>query len=771
MSAQRLYWAAGALFTLASVGVVAFADPDASVPGTYSLTGTQGSKATRVNLVVANTGAVTRNVTFADGTSGGSLSATGTFTDPRTLRVTFQTTGGTAGQPVPDPTNLRGYNWTLRGTNTSGAYTGRGSFTGNNTIGWTGLFTYRYDGTSSQGSMMLRGKLQGNTFVGRRIRTTGISGWLGGTPPANAGVPVSYNLAADGKDLGGNYGTANRESMTRPTVPTKPGTPGTGGAILGVYTFDGQGGCSGNLTNSTGTGDWTSASESGRKADEVQVKILAPANGTGLLAGQVLDVRVQPDNATWDVVSGPGRKTVTNKLQVTGDGAIVLAAKLADKTSDPVTVNSVKPEVCELEVQNTQALSDAQPPHMKRALGAAATDKPEQQPAAILIGEKLTVKVTLKAAADLGVAARVKLVATGANNVRLEGEGEVASLKNGASVTVASAAAFASKVDVAKLTLDFALEQEGASSVTIGSQLPLRVYVCFKPSIRNGPYYGEASRPIPTKDHVEKTCTWAAGTSKNVGNGGDSICYKLDNLNRHHVHPVDFKPARMPFTSAYPLTGSTPPINYGDLDGASQARSSGERGEGQIYYPPLEVSNPAKEDYSHYASNFGWWVFDNPTHTGGRCNQQASLMADLFGTQGIQARVHYLHRVGVSKAGRPVRQYFNSSQGGQYWNFHGLAAAVMQDGTEWLYDGSFSWAPNRKNGLKEWAEAPGRWLNQSTPFIYEFGPWYYEDWMGGRVPGDQIPTTYVADNPQRGQYYGVRAAANEDLNWYNKSHP
>jgi hypothetical protein len=135
---------------------------------------------------------------------------------------------------------------------------------------------------------------------------------------------------------------------------------------------------------------------------------------------------------------------------------------------------------------------------------------------------------------------------------------------------------------------------------------------------------------------------------------------------------------------------------------------------------------------------------------------------------GIQAKVHYLQRVGVSKSGRPCRQYFNSEKGGMYWNFHGLAEATLGDGTKWLYDGSFSFAPQRKNGRTEWAEAPGRWLHQDTPFIYEFGPWYYEDGFGGTLADNDIPTVHVdSDNPNAGEFNGVNIAKGESLNWYN----
>jgi hypothetical protein len=143
-------------------------------------------------------------------------------------------------------------------------------------------------------------------------------------------------------------------------------------------------------------------------------------------------------------------------------------------------------------------------------------------------------------------------------------------------------------------------------------------------------------------------------------------------------------------------------------------------------------------------------------------------MCDLFGTQGVQAHVHYLQRVGLSNSGRPVRQYFNSFPHEMYWNFHGLAEAIMDDGQHWLYDGSFSFAPQRKNGLTDWAEAPGRWTHQETPFIYEFGPWYYEDGFGGTVPDNDIPRTHVtSDNPGAGQFNGVAPAKGEDLTWYN----
>jgi len=144
------------------------------------------------------------------------------------------------------------------------------------------------------------------------------------------------------------------------------------------------------------------------------------------------------------------------------------------------------------------------------------------------------------------------------------------------------------------------------------------------------------------------------------------------------------------------------------------------------------------ENYTNYASNFGWWVLDNPDYVGGRCNQQASLIAQLLGTVGMKARVFYLERTGISKGGRPCRQYFYAAGGSGPWNFHGLCAGTMDDGTEWLYDGCFSSPPNRLNGLKEWATAAGN----DKPFIQKWGPWLYEDTRGGPVAAGDIPTKW-----------------------------
>ena len=106
-------------------------------------------------------------------------------------------------------------------------------------------------------------------------------------------------------------------------------------------------------------------------------------------------------------------------------------------------------------------------------------------------------------------------------------------------------------------------------------------------------------------------------------------------------------------------------------------------------------------------------------------------MAGVLGTLGIKGKVHYLHRIAAGRlTGRPIRHYFYAAGGGGPWNFHGICLTTMDDGSEWIYDGSFSSPPRRKNGTREWAE------NEVGPFIQSFATWYYDDVRGGRVPAD-----------------------------------
>jgi len=290
-------------------------------------------------------------------------------------------------------------------------------------------------------------------------------------------------------------------------------------------------------------------------------------------------------------------------------------------------------------------------------------------------------------------------------------------------VEVTSSEPVSTAVKINELDVQWKLD-----AVSIGNS-PLRIYTLHAQPIKN---ISNDSEPLLTKRHLESACRWANGASKNIGQGADSIPYQLDNQMRHYVHTSELAGAK-PVVPDY-APGAPAPVNYGDLDGYV---SNGLRSISSLYYPPLEVTKPY-EDYSNFRSNFGWHVIDNPTHVGGRCNQQASLVCAIVGTVGIKGEVHYLERTGTGRtSGRPVRQYFFSAGGGGPWNFHGVALVTLDDSSQWIYDGSFSFPPNRKNGNKAWAES----ATNSAPFLQKWADWYYED-VGGKVPASDQPTTW-----------------------------
>ncbi len=521
------------------------------------------------------------------------------------------------------------------------------------------------------------------------------SGWLRVTIPLGPGIVANLNLRNPGR------------ASDRP--------------ITGTYRFYGKGKVWGRLTNPDKVGGWTSSSENGGKDVPTDAGIVSPKEGGRYLIGQIVKVVTQPPNASWDV-SGAAERTADGRLRFTGPGDATLTAGSSGR---PVKVSAIGLEVVEITVEKAQPIVDAAAPQFQRKLGSPIPSRKE--PAAILMNETLTLRVTVQGSEDLSEAANVKLVGS-ADGRKLEGAASILGLKGGQAVTVMSLGALNPKVAVNPLVIFWSVECEG-KAVEAGATTPLRVYTSYKPAVSN---IGRGPAQVNSKLHFEMACTWANGASQNIGQGSDSIAYQCDNQMRHYVHPVDFK--KEVEVPAYAKT-SQPPINYRDLPGDWSVRSSGERGVTSLYYPPLEPKKPY-EQYENYRGNFGWNLVDNPTHTGGRCNQQASFVCDIVGTLGIKAQVHYLERTGMGKrTGRPVRNYFYAQGGSGPWNFHGIARTTLASGSEWLYDGSFSSPPNRLNGERAWAEKPG------GPFLQKWGPWYYED-AGGQVPADDIPTTW-----------------------------
>jgi hypothetical protein len=136
--------------------------------------------------------------------------------------------------------------------------------------------------------------------------------------------------------------------------------------------------------------------------------------------------------------------------------------------------------------------------------------------------------------------------------------------------------------------------------------------------------------------------------------------------------------------------------------------------------PTMEV-----DEQDHFnGKNWGWKVFDNPTNPGGRCNQQASLIAAVLNTLGVKAKCRMLKArengaLNTSKHDPTTRgaSCFNM-RGDWGWNFHGITGVPVDksrdsefsgkkvhEDEEICFDGSFSspcsgWPPSPGGGRK-----------------------------------------------------------------------
>jgi hypothetical protein len=382
---------------------------------------------------------------------------------------------------------------------------------------------------------------------------------------------------------------------------------------------------------------------------------------------------------------------------------------------------SLKAQVVRVDAVGTIDIKDVPGDSLyERRLGQAEPSVSE--PAAILKARKLSLRVFVAAERQPSAPIAAKLTGTAGGRVLFSKDVNLSQLPaSGAQFEVESADVISQKVAINELDVAWKLNE-----TAIGSS-KLRIYTIHATPVHNIAWDSEET---VTKRHLENACRWANGASKNIGQGADSIAYQIDNQMRHYVHHSDLgnlKPAVPDYAA-----NAAKPVNYDDLEGYI---SNGTRSISSLYYPPLEPTKDY-EEYEHYRSNFGWHLLDNATHTGGRCNQQASLVCAIVGTVGLKGQVHYLERTGRGKTtGRPVRQYFFAQGGGGPWNFHGVANVEMDDGSKWIYDGSFSFPPNRKNGTQTWAE------NAGGPFIGSWADWYYED-VGGKVPANDRPDTW-----------------------------
>ncbi len=372
------------------------------------------------------------------------------------------------------------------------------------------------------------------------------------------------------------------------------------------------------------------------------------------------------------------------------------------------------PKLVGVDVVDGLPIADAKAPHT--VWDPEQKKATREEPALILHNTKLKLKTKFKDGAGSGKAKLVCLVKDKAGKIEITIEKEIdrGTFGKPFEVELETPEEFTKLIAVHELQLKFSLDEK-----ELAVDVPLRIYTGHKNPIQNTQY----NSPLPhvCKSHLEHACRWANGASENVGEGAASIPYQVDNQMRHFGHPSDWG-SNPEFASVY-SPGDGKPTNYDDLPPQWGSKFvNGRRKVSALYYPPLEPKKDYEKYYPHYENNFGWRLLDNKTHTGGRCNQQASLICEIFGVLGIKAEVYYLQRVGVGKkTGRRVRNYFNCYSGGQFWNFHGIVKTELDDGTYHMYDGSFSSPPNRKNGSEKWA------IGERGPFIYSWEPfWKYE---------------------------------------------
>lgn len=420
---------------------------------------------------------------------------------------------------------------------------------------------------------------------------------------------------------------------------------------------------------------------------------------------------------------------------------------MPDETSDPntskivdvsegsdglrMTVARKKPiRLLSLEVQDSLPIADAAPPHL--VWDHMLEEASQQEPALILHKTPLKLKVTFKSARSLDGPCRLVGEIRG-EGVSLEVSLEVdgGALSGTWDQTFESATPMSPKVAVHELEVSWFVEHNDKRIPINERAAPLRIYTIHKAPVKNTT--AAEVGPHVSKAHLEHACAWAEGATDNIGQGARSIAHRVNNAMRHYVHPDDWREPDQHYASVYP-PGSAKPANYADLEGGTW---HGKRSVSSLYYPPLKPTKPYEEYHPHYETNFGWKLLDNPTHTGGRCNQQAALYCEILGVLGIKASVYYLHRVGNGKrTGRPMRRFFNCYKGGSFWNFHGIAKVELDDGSFHMYDGSFSSPPNRKNGDEAWA------IGERGPFIYSWSPyWRYAD-NNTNAPEDDWPETW-----------------------------
>jgi transglutaminase superfamily protein len=233
--------------------------------------------------------------------------------------------------------------------------------------------------------------------------------------------------------------------------------------------------------------------------------------------------------------------------------------------------------------------------------------------------------------------------------------------------------------------------------------------------------------------HLENACFWGRDAKSNDGSKR-GVSYRIAHQLSHFVHPAEHPSERLVLDYE---PGAPVPANYDLLDGDVL---EGRRKPEFLYYPPFRPLEP-RQDLKNYRSNYGWRVLDNPDYPGGRCDMQASLLASVLQSVGIEARVHVVQRRARGKtSGRPMRQYFKGPQRWEErlsiepnslgWNFHAITEVVLDDGSSWYVDLAFFTEPGTLRRVE----------SEGGPIVRRWTRWLYDDRME-HVPDYDLPDT------------------------------
>jgi hypothetical protein len=529
---------------------------------------------------------------------------------------------------------------------------------------------------------------------------------------------------------------------------------GAQGVLTGAYTVLQDGSLKGSSQAVDRNGKlstfWEAGARASDDADAGDGSLTDPGSGQESLAGLkpggiYLVGQSIPLDAPGATAEGAAEIT-SGTLRFTAPGAVTVRSG-----SQEVVVKAVEVRIASIEVLDDIALEDAEPPHWRAPKG----DETESswEPALLLMEQKLRLRVILTAEANLSAPVRVTLAGS-AGGLALSAKTTLDRLEGGQAVELQTDRPFSDGVRINALPFAWSVsDAEGQVELAGLGTTELRVYTTLAaPRVNPLPRHPDA-KPVVTKLHLELACEWAGGAGENTDSGGDSICETIDNAFRHLVHPSDHG-STAPAIPHY-VTGAAKPKNYDSLPAETGGRVvNGVRWPSSIFYPDEKKSYDA-----HYRQNYGWYVLENPTHVGGRCNQQASLIADIFGTVGVQAKVYYIQRLGRGRtSGKTMLRYYVSNLSGKSWNFHGVCQATLANGKPWLYDGSGSGPPDRING------SPDELLGVDGTFVKYWKPyWKYLD-TKQKAPESDWPTEYIGNTGKlgKGQWKGVAIQESEE---------